>query len=72
MSPRNIDLLRESLGPQADLVTFIDRDDWYRRPSATVAGWEQLLARASSRGHGHIHIIGEVAFGDRLRHLDQI
>jgi anti-sigma regulatory factor (Ser/Thr protein kinase) len=62
---RNIDLLRDSLGTQAGLVTFIDRDDWYRRPAATVAGWEQLLAQAKSRGHSYIRIIGEVAFGER-------
>ncbi|GIH09160.1 hypothetical protein Rhe02_72270 [Rhizocola hellebori] len=61
----NIGLLRESLGRQRDLVTFIDRDDWYRRPATTVAGWERLLAQALARGHSHVHIIGEVAFGER-------
>jgi hypothetical protein len=65
VTQRNIGLLRDGLGEQADLVTFIDRDDWYRRPAATVAGWEQLLAQANSRGHRNIRIIGEVAFGDR-------
>ncbi len=62
---RNIGLLRDSLGPNADLVTFINRDDWYLRPATTVAGWEQLLAQANSRGHSYIRIIGEVPFGDR-------
>lgn len=61
----NLGLLRQSLGPDAARVTLLDRDEWYRRPAATVAGWAGLLAEAQARGQGYMRIVGEVAFGDR-------
>lgn len=64
----NIGLLRDALGTDADDVSFIDRDEWYERPTATVAGWRRLLAGATGRGHGYVRIIGEVAFGPAERH----
>ena len=64
----NIALLREACGPDSDAVTFISRDEWYRRPASTVAGWKSLLDRAVERGHAQVRIVGEVAFGDNDRH----
>lgn len=64
----NIELLRDTLGPDAAQVHFIDRDEWYRRPATTVAGWQQLLDQALDRGHPSVRIIGEVAFGAQQRH----
>ncbi|MDR7275195.1 sensor histidine kinase [Catenuloplanes atrovinosus] len=64
----NIALLRDALGPDAPHVTFIDRDEWYRRPAVTIAGWWTLLARARAAGHTGARIVGEVAFGGLERH----
>ena len=64
----NIALLRDALGTDADAVSFIDRDEWYQRPAATIAGWQRLLAEATGRGHAHVRIVGEVGFGPSDRH----
>ena len=64
----HITLLRDALGTDAPQVTFIDRDEWYRRPAVTIAGWWKLLRQARSRGHARARIIGEVAFGPAERH----
>jgi len=63
-----IDLLRQRLAGDARLVTFIDRDAWYQRPAATIAGWSGLLADALARGHRSIRIVGEVAYGTGERY----
>lgn len=64
----HVTLLRDALGGDADRVVFIDRDQWYRRPAVTIAGWTAQLARARSRGHTRIRIVGEVVFGAADRH----
>jgi anti-sigma regulatory factor (Ser/Thr protein kinase) len=64
----NIGLLRDALGADAAAVTFIDRDEWYRRPVSTVAGWSRLLGEAIGSGHTYVRIIGEVGFGTADRH----
>jgi anti-sigma regulatory factor (Ser/Thr protein kinase) len=63
----NAGLLRDSLGQDAAAVRFIDRDDWYRRPASTIAGWRRLLTDATDR-HEAVRIIGEVGFGPPARH----
>jgi len=62
------DLLRESLGDDADQVAFIDSADWYRRPASTLAGWAELVGDAIERGHPSVRIVGEVDFGPGERH----
>jgi anti-sigma regulatory factor (Ser/Thr protein kinase) len=64
----NIALLRDALGADASAVAFIDRDEWYRRPATTVAGWQRLLAEATARGHQRMRLIGEVGFGPDRHH----
>ncbi len=64
----NIALLRDALGADAAAVSFIDRDEWYKRPASTVAGWQRLLADAIARGHLYMRLIGEVGFGADERH----
>src|SRR3989337_563891 len=54
----NIALLRDALGADAPTVAFIDRDEWYKRPAITVAGWQRLLAQATARGHRRQRLIG--------------
>ncbi|MDR7326941.1 MULTISPECIES: anti-sigma factor RsbA family regulatory protein [Catenuloplanes] len=61
-------LLRDALGADAAQVMFIDREEWYRRPAVTIAGWRGLLAQAQARGHGRARIVGEVVFGGVDRH----
>ena len=65
VTSHHIDLLRAELGEDGQLVTFIDRDAWYQRPAATLAGWTALLNDALARGQGAIRIVGEPAFGER-------
>ncbi len=62
------DLLRDELDGAAGSVTFIDRDEWYRRPARTVSGWKRLLDDAIGGGHRYVRIIGEVRFGDGGEH----
>ncbi|WP_051796998.1 sensor histidine kinase [Catenuloplanes japonicus] len=64
----NAALLRDALGEDAGRIVFIDRDQWYRRPVVTIAGWAAQLAGARARGHARVRIIGEVAFGSLDRH----
>ncbi len=64
----NIDLLGDALGANASDISFIDRDEWYRRPATTVAGWQRLLAEAVDRGHARVRLIGEVGFGPERHH----
>jgi anti-sigma regulatory factor (Ser/Thr protein kinase) len=68
VTPANIAVLRDALGTDAAAVTFIDRNEWYRRPATTVAGWQRLLTDALARGHKSMRLIGEVAFGARRDH----
>jgi anti-sigma regulatory factor (Ser/Thr protein kinase) len=63
VTPSNIDLLRDAVGPDADAVRFIDRTAWYVRPVSTIAGWKAEVDGAVSRGHAFVRIIGEVNFG---------
>jgi anti-sigma regulatory factor (Ser/Thr protein kinase) len=63
VTPSNIDLLREAMGRDADAVRFIDRTEWYVRPTGTVAGWKTEVDGAVGRGHEFVRIIGEVNFG---------
>jgi anti-sigma regulatory factor (Ser/Thr protein kinase) len=65
---RNIALLRDALGADADAVTFIDRDGWYLRPASTIAGWLGVLAKATAAGRESLRLIGEVGFGPAGRH----
>jgi anti-sigma regulatory factor (Ser/Thr protein kinase) len=58
----NAALLRDALGADAGQVGFIDRDEWYRRPVVTVAGWQRLVDRTADGTR--LRILGEVAFGD--------
>jgi len=64
----NIDLLGDALDADASDISFIDRDEWYRRPATTVAGWQRLLADAAGRGHARMRLIGEVGFGAERHH----
>jgi len=64
----NATVLRDALGPDAATVSFIDRDQWYQRPASTVAGWHGVVRDATSRGHRHVRLIGEVGFGAEDRH----
>jgi anti-sigma regulatory factor (Ser/Thr protein kinase) len=68
VTPANIDLLRDALGPDASAVSFLDRDEWYQRPATTVAGWLRLLAGAADRGQSRARLIGEVGFGKAPNH----
>jgi anti-sigma regulatory factor (Ser/Thr protein kinase) len=64
----NIGLLRDALGADAGAVTFLDRDTWYARPAATIAGWTGLLRQALAHGRPAVRIVGEVQFGSADRH----
>ncbi|WP_034216961.1 anti-sigma factor RsbA family regulatory protein [Actinoplanes subtropicus] len=65
----NIALLRDALGVDAAAVSFIDRDEWYSRPTTTIAGWREVLRQGSRHGHTQFRLIGEVGFGPTDRHV---
>ena len=64
----NLRLLRGAMGRDVDAVRFIDRDEWYVRPTSTLARWKALLDDALDRGHDSVRIVGEVNFGAEERH----
>jgi anti-sigma regulatory factor (Ser/Thr protein kinase) len=67
----NLGLLRESLGADADGVTCIDREEWYRHPANVLAGFDRVVRRAEAAGAPSVHAIGEVRFGTTPREWDR-
>jgi hypothetical protein len=68
---RNLDLLREVLGPQAGDVTLLDRDEWYVHPANVIAAYDGTLRRHLKAGAPGVRIIGEVRFGDSPEEWDE-
>src|SRR5687767_5169810 len=49
---QNISLLRDALGAEGELVSFLDRDEWYSRPAKVIAGYDSRLGREMTRRRG--------------------
>jgi anti-sigma regulatory factor (Ser/Thr protein kinase) len=59
----NLGLLRDSLAADADSVSYVDRDEWYRHPANVLAGFERVVRDADAAGAPCVYAIGEVRFG---------
>lgn len=55
--------VREALGPDAEHVVFLDRDDVYIRPARTVARFERALNELARPNAPTVRIVGELAGG---------
>jgi anti-sigma regulatory factor (Ser/Thr protein kinase) len=60
-------LLRESLGPDAECVLYIDREQWYEHPARVLAGFDRVVRDAAAAGAPSVYAIGEVRFGTTRR-----
>jgi hypothetical protein len=58
---RNLDLLRGSLGPEAQLVRFVDMERLGRNPARIIPAWHDFLAAAGGGARG----IGEPIWAGR-------
>jgi anti-sigma regulatory factor (Ser/Thr protein kinase) len=56
-------LLLDALGSASEQIAFVDRDDWFVRPAATIAAYHARLSDFVRRGAPSIRIVGEVQFG---------
>ncbi|MGZ4403602.1 MAG: anti-sigma factor RsbA family regulatory protein [Gaiellaceae bacterium] len=59
----NCALLRDELGPAAEHVAFVDRDDWFFRPATTIAAYHSTFGELRRGGAPSIRVVGEVQFG---------
>ena len=60
--PGRIDLLRDTLAGDARAVRFLPADEWYVRPSRTIAGWAQILRAAAAGGRPDARLVGEIPY----------
>lgn len=57
-SPEREQLLREALGSDRTSVSFLDAEQWYSRPGATLAAWRATLAGYPASQT--VHVVGEI------------
>jgi len=62
-TPPHIDQLRDALGSDETLVSFVSSDDLYVHPAQTIASWQRMLSDAADSGVTYTRIVGEVRFG---------
>jgi anti-sigma regulatory factor (Ser/Thr protein kinase) len=53
-------LLRQALGPYAERIDWIDRDTFYTRPEAVLAGYDAQVRRYIRDGFPRVRVFGEV------------
>jgi AcrR family transcriptional regulator len=64
LMPKNFALVREALGHDAELVSFVDASTHYRRPSHALAEYRRQLDEELSRpGVELVRVVGELPFG---------
>jgi transcriptional regulator with XRE-family HTH domain len=61
-SERNIELLRERLGPMSDSVECVEHKTWYREPESTLDAYQSYVERAVDAGANWVRIVGEVVW----------
>lgn len=59
----NCALLRDALVGASEQVVFVDRDDWFVHPAATIAAYQARLSDFVRCGAPSVRVIGEVQFG---------
>lgn len=60
LDPRKTALVREALGPIAGRVAGIDRDSYYTRPEAALAGYDAKVRRYLQDGAPRVRVFGEL------------
>ena len=60
VDPRKRALLCDALGPLADRVSHIDRDGYYTRPEAALAGYDASIRRYIKDGAPRVRVFGEL------------
>lgn len=66
-TPSHSDLLRGSLGADAERVSFVPSSEWYRRPPAAIAGFGATVEGLLSQGASAIRVLNEIDFGATTR-----
>lgn len=62
-TPRNIELLQRELAQDTGDISYIDADEWYRRPAVTISSYREALDERVAAGADVVRVIGEVQFG---------
>jgi AcrR family transcriptional regulator len=62
-TPAKIALLRDALGTAADSVSYLDANEFYRRPARSLTAYGALLDDLVRRDPERVRIVGEVQFG---------
>ena len=60
VDPRKRVVLSDALGPLADRVSYIDRDGYYTRPEAALAGYDAYVRRRVKDGATRVRVFGEL------------
>ena len=60
-------LLRSSLGPDAERVSFVASSDWYRRPPSAIAGFGATVEGLLADGASGVRVLNEIDFGATAR-----
>jgi anti-sigma regulatory factor (Ser/Thr protein kinase) len=61
-TPRREALLRKALGAAADRTLFLDRDAFYTRPEAVLAGYDATVRRVVKGPVAGMRVMGELPF----------
>ncbi|MDX6671895.1 MAG: hypothetical protein QOI91_2258 [Solirubrobacteraceae bacterium] len=70
LNRRKWGIVREALGPDAELVSHTDQDDFYVNPVIAVAGYDAKLRGYAAAGAPVVRVVGEVPFGPTEREWD--
>jgi anti-sigma regulatory factor (Ser/Thr protein kinase) len=60
VDPRKRAVLSDGLGPLAGRVSYIDRDGYYTRPEAALAGYDAYIRRRVKDGARRVRVFGEL------------
>jgi DNA-binding XRE family transcriptional regulator len=64
-SPANIGLLRERLAGRADLVDFVDSQEWYVTPPEALSRYDRYVKEKFAAGAPWVRVLGEPMWTDR-------
>jgi hypothetical protein len=70
LNRRNWGIVREALGPNADLVSHTDCDDFYTHPVRAVAAYDATLRGHAEAGSPGVRVVGELPFGPTEQEWD--
>jgi len=56
----NVELLRESLGRDADQIRFADNENWYTSPLAAASAYGSFVDEGINSGYDWVRLLGEL------------